>query len=75
MRPAPNQGTEDGIGEWECGGDVVVKRPGERESDIGGVQAQPNQVIGALPGVLIVSDAEPEVPACVAGVDLVPLVA
>ena len=56
-------------------GDVVVKRPGERESDIGGVQAQPNQVIGALPGVLVVSDVEPEVPACVAGVDLVPLVA
>ena len=30
------------------GGDIVVERPSERESDIGGVLAQPNQVIGAL---------------------------
>ena len=53
----------------------MVKRPGERESDIGGVLAQPNQVIGALPGAVTISDTEREVPACVAGANLVALVA
>ena len=39
------------------------------------VLSQPDQCIRALPVVSVSGDAEREVPACVAGADLVPLVA